>query len=96
VGDSATLLRIAREFGVTAFARVEDFNSPAFVEEVKAAERIASSTGISAVPQITFLGTVVATGAQKEELLVASIRQILGTTFISKNNSSEHKRAELT
>ena len=78
VGDSATLLRIAREFDVTALARVEDFNSPALVEEVKAAERIASSAGIRAVPQITFQGSVVATGAQKEELLVDSIRQILG------------------
>jgi len=78
VGDSETLLRIARQFDVTALARVEDFNNLALVEEVKTAERIASAAGIHAVPQITFQGRVIATGAQREELLVASMRQILG------------------
>jgi|SRR5208282_548433 len=86
VGDPATLLRIARKFGVTSLARVEDFDSPALVDEVKAAERMASSAGIREVPQITFQGKVVATGAQKEELLVASMRQILGTTGQCEND----------
>src|SRR5882757_8119939 len=39
VGDPAVLLSIAREFGVSAISRVEDFDSPELVAEVKAAER---------------------------------------------------------
>src|SRR6266446_2612289 len=77
VGNPATLLGIAHEFGVTAISRVEDFDSPALVSEVKTAERKAASAGIRGVPQISFQGTVVANGAQKEELLADSIRQIL-------------------
>jgi predicted DsbA family dithiol-disulfide isomerase len=63
VGDPATLLGIAREFGVTAISRVEDLDSPALVSEVKTAERMAASAGIRGVPQISFQGTVVANGA---------------------------------
>jgi predicted DsbA family dithiol-disulfide isomerase len=79
VGEPATLLGIAREFGVTALARVEEFDSPALVAEVKEAECVAVSTGIRGVPQISFQGTVVATGAQQEELIAASLQKILGT-----------------
>ena len=85
VGDPTTLLRIAREFGVSLLGQVEDFDSPALVSDVKEAERMAVSAGISGVPQITFQGTVVATGAQQEELIAASIRQILGTTGRCEN-----------
>ena len=85
VGDPTTLLKIAREFGVTSLSRVEDLDSPALISEVKEAERMAASAGISGVPQITFQGTVVATGAQQEELMAASIRQILGTTGRCEN-----------
>ena len=56
VGDPATLLGIAREFGVTAISRVEDLDSPALVSEVKTAERKAASAGIRGVPQISFQG----------------------------------------
>src|SRR6267143_1467623 len=42
VGDPAVLLSIAREFGVSAISRVEDFDSPELVAEVKAAERFRS------------------------------------------------------
>jgi predicted DsbA family dithiol-disulfide isomerase len=87
VGDPATLLRIALEFGVTAISRVEDLDSPALASEVKTAERMAASAGIRAVPQISFQGTVVANGAQKEELLADSIRQILGTTGRCENGA---------
>ena len=80
VGDPATLLGIAREFGVTAISRVEDLDSPALVSEVKTAERMAASAGIRGVPQISFQGTVVANGAQKEKLLADSILRVLGTT----------------
>jgi predicted DsbA family dithiol-disulfide isomerase len=79
VGDPTILLRISREFGVTAILRLEDLDSPALVREVKTAERKAASAGIRGVPQISFQGTVVANGALKEELLADSIRQILGT-----------------
>jgi predicted DsbA family dithiol-disulfide isomerase len=85
VGDPATLLGIAREFGVTAISRVEDLDSPALVSEVKTAERKAASAGIRGVPQISFQGTVVANGAQKEKLLADSILQILGTTGHCEN-----------
>jgi predicted DsbA family dithiol-disulfide isomerase len=79
VGDPTTLLKIAREFGVTSLSRVEDLDSPALMGEVKEAERMAASAGVRGVPQIVFQGTVVATGAQQEELIAASIRQVLGT-----------------
>jgi predicted DsbA family dithiol-disulfide isomerase len=54
VGDSGTLLGIAREFGVTSLSRVEEFDSLALVGEVKEAERVAASAGIRGVPQISF------------------------------------------
>ncbi len=85
VGDPGTLLGIAREFGVTSLSRVEEFDGPALTGEVKEAERMAASAGIRVVPQITFQGAVVATGAQQEELIAASIRQILGTTGRCEN-----------
>jgi predicted DsbA family dithiol-disulfide isomerase len=84
VGDPATLLGIAREFGVTAILRVEDLDRPALVSEVKTAER---KVGIRGVPQISFQGTIVANGALKEELLANSIRQILGTTGRCENGA---------
>ncbi len=80
VGDRTTLLSISREFSVTAISRVEDLDSPALASEVKTVERKAASAGIRGVPQISFRGEVVANGAQKEELLADSIRQILETT----------------
>jgi predicted DsbA family dithiol-disulfide isomerase len=85
VGDPTTLLKIAREFGVTSLSRVEDLDSPALMGEVKEAECIAASAGIRGVPQIVFQGTVVATGAQQEELIAASIRQALGTAGRCEN-----------
>jgi predicted DsbA family dithiol-disulfide isomerase len=86
VGDPASLLGIAREFGVTAILRVEDLDRSALVSEVKTAERKAASAGIRGVPQISFQGTMVANGALKEELLANSIRQILGTTGRCENS----------
>jgi predicted DsbA family dithiol-disulfide isomerase len=85
VGDPTTLLKIAREFGVTALLRVAEFDSPALVGEVKEAERMAASAGIRGVPQIVFQGTVVSNGAQQEELIAASIRQVLGTAGRCEN-----------
>jgi predicted DsbA family dithiol-disulfide isomerase len=85
VGDPTTLLGIAREFSVTAISHLDDLDSPALVSEVKTAERKAASAGIRGVPEISFQGTVVANGAQKEELLANSIRQILGTTRHCEN-----------
>jgi predicted DsbA family dithiol-disulfide isomerase len=85
VGDPATLLRVSREFGVTAISRLEDLDSPALASEVKTAERRAASAGIRGVPQISLRGTIVAYGAQKEEPLADSIRQILGTTGRCEN-----------
>ena len=85
VGDPAILLGIAREIGVTAIARLEDLDSPDLASEVKTAERKAASAGIRGVPQISFRGTVVANGAQTEELLADSIRQVLGTNGRCEN-----------
>lgn len=79
VGKPVTLLEIAREFGVTVLSRVEDFDSPDLIAEVKEAERLAVTAGIHGVPQITFQGKLVATGAQQEELIAASLQGILGT-----------------
>jgi predicted DsbA family dithiol-disulfide isomerase len=79
VGDPAVLLGIAREFGVLAISRVEDLDSPELVAEVKAAERKVSA-GVRGVPQISFGGRVLASGAQHEEVLAASIRETQGTS----------------
>src|SRR5277367_1815797 len=70
VGDPAILLGIARQFGVSAISRVEDLDSPELVAEVKAAER-KLSTGVRGVPQISFGGRVLASGARHEEVLAA-------------------------
>src|ERR1700730_11178867 len=77
VGDPAILLGIAREFGVSAISRAEDFDSPELVAEVKAAERRAS-VGVQGVPQISFGGQVLASGARHEELLASAIQKIKG------------------
>jgi predicted DsbA family dithiol-disulfide isomerase len=78
VGDPAVLLSIAREFGVSAIARAEDFDRPDLTDEVKA-EELRVSGGIRGVPQISFNGQVLASGAQHEELLASAIQKIQGT-----------------
>jgi predicted DsbA family dithiol-disulfide isomerase len=84
VGDPAILLGIAHEFGVSVISRVEDLDNPELVAEVKAAERKVSA-GIRGVPQISFGGRVLASGAQHEEVLAASIREIQGTSGQCEN-----------
>jgi predicted DsbA family dithiol-disulfide isomerase len=84
VGDPAVLLGIAREFGVSAISRAEDLDSPDLVAEVKAVERKASA-GVRGVPQISFGGRVLASGAQHEEVLAASIQEIQGSSGQCEN-----------
>ena len=84
VGDPAVLLGVAREFGVSAISRVEDLDSPDLVAEVKAAERKISA-GVRGVPQISFGGRVLASGAQHEEVLAASIQEIQGSSAQCEN-----------
>ena len=84
VGDPAVLLGIAREFGVSAISGVEDLDSPQLVAEVRATERRVSA-GVRGVPQISFGGRVLASGAQHEESLAASIREIQGTSGQCEN-----------
>ncbi|HEY6764613.1 MAG TPA: DsbA family oxidoreductase [Candidatus Sulfotelmatobacter sp.] len=84
VGDPAVLLGIAREFGVSAISGVQDLDSPELVAEVRATERRVSA-GVRGVPQISFGGRVLASGAQHEELLAASIREIQGTSGQCEN-----------
>jgi predicted DsbA family dithiol-disulfide isomerase len=84
VGDPAVLLGIAREVGVSAISGVEDLDSPQLVAEVRATERRVSA-GVRGVPQISFGGRVLASGAQHEESLAASIREIQGTSGQCEN-----------
>ena len=84
VGDPAVLLGVAREFGVLAISRVEDLDSPDLVAEVKATERKVSA-GVRGVPQISFGGRVLASGAQHEEVLAASIQEIQGSSGQCEN-----------
>ena len=79
VGDPAVLLNIAREFGIVAISRVEDLDGPELVAEVKAAERKVSAS-VRAVPQISFQGQVLASGAQHEKVLASAIREIQGAS----------------
>jgi predicted DsbA family dithiol-disulfide isomerase len=66
VGDPATLLSIAREFGVTAISRVEDLDSPALGSEVKIGERMAASAGIRGGPKSRFKGKSLPTVLRKK------------------------------
>ena len=84
VGDPTVLLGIAREFGIAAISRVEDLDNPELVAEVKAAERKVSA-GVRGVPQISFGGQVLASGAQHEQLLAAAIREIQGASGQCEN-----------
>jgi predicted DsbA family dithiol-disulfide isomerase len=84
VGDPAVLLGIAREYGVSAITSVEDFDSPVLTAEVKVEERRVSA-GIRGVPQISFGGQVVASGAHHEQLLVSAIQKIQGTAAQCEN-----------
>lgn len=84
VGDPTVLLGIAREFGIAAISRVEDLDNPELVAEVKAVERKVSA-GIRGVPQISFGGQVLASGAQHEQLLAAAIREIQGASGQCEN-----------
>jgi predicted DsbA family dithiol-disulfide isomerase len=84
VGDPAVLLSIAREFGVSAISRVEDFDSSELTAEVRAVERKVS-TAVRGVPQISFGGQVLASGAQHEELLASAIQKIQSTSGQCEN-----------
>jgi predicted DsbA family dithiol-disulfide isomerase len=84
VGDPAVLLGIAHEFGIAAISRVEDFDSPELVTEVKAAERKVSA-GVRGVSQISFGGQVLASGAQRKEFLALAIQKIQDTTGQCEN-----------
>ena len=84
VGDPAVLLGIAHEFGIAAISRVEDLDSPELVTEVKAVERKVSA-GVRGVPQISFGGQVLASGAQREEFLALAIQKIQDTTGQCEN-----------
>src|SRR6202795_1727487 len=83
-GDPAGLLRSAHEFGVSAISRVEDFDSSELTAEVRAAERKVS-TAVRGVPQISFGGQVLASGAQHEELLASAIQKIQSTSGQCEN-----------
>jgi predicted DsbA family dithiol-disulfide isomerase len=63
---------------------VEDLDSPELVAEVKAAERKVS-VGVRGVPQISFGGQVLASGARREELLASAIRKIQDTAGQCEN-----------
>lgn len=84
VGDPAVLLGIAREFGVAAISRVEDLDNPELVAEVRATERKVSA-GVRGVPQISFKGRVLASGAQNEQVLASTIREIQGASGQCEN-----------
>jgi predicted DsbA family dithiol-disulfide isomerase len=84
VGDPAVLLSVAREVGVSAITRVEDFDSPELTDDVKAEERRVSG-GIRGVPQISFDGQVLASGAQHEDLLASAIQKLQGTAGRCEN-----------
>ena len=65
---------------------MEDFDSPDLTDEVKA-EELRVSGGIRGVPQISFNGQVLASGAQHEELLASAIQKIQGTVGRCENGA---------
>jgi predicted DsbA family dithiol-disulfide isomerase len=75
IGDPAVLLEIAFEFGVSAISQLPDLDSPQLTAEVRE-EQHKLAGKISGVPQISFGGQVLASGAQRATLLASSIRKI--------------------
>ncbi|HYO80501.1 MAG TPA: DsbA family oxidoreductase [Bryobacteraceae bacterium] len=76
VGDPRVLVGMARECGVDAIAQPEDLDDPSIVHEVHAEEQEMRLRGIQGVPLITFQDQVIASGAQREEVLAAALREI--------------------
>lgn len=75
VGDPLVLLRIAVDHDVSSISRLEDFDNHALADEVMA-EELKLSANIRGVPQISFDGKILASGAQREELLASAILDI--------------------
>lgn len=75
IGDLTVLLGIARECGVDAISRPEDLDDAAIRYEVEQEEHELRLRGVQGVPLITCQGQIVASGAQREELLAAALRK---------------------
>ena len=75
VGDPFVLLRIALDHDVSNISRLEEFDNHVLADEVRA-EELRLSANIRGVPQISFNGQVLASGAQREELLASAILDI--------------------
>jgi predicted DsbA family dithiol-disulfide isomerase len=75
IGDPSVLLRVAFEFGVSAISQLTDLDSPELTAQVRE-EQHKLAGKISGVPQISFGGQVLASGAQRATVLASSIRKI--------------------
>ena len=75
VGDPSVLLRISLDHDVSNISRLEEFDNHALADEVRA-EELKLSANIRGVPQISFNGQVLASGAQREDLLASAILDI--------------------
>ena len=80
VGDPNVLLAIARECGVQGISEPGDLDNPVLVGEVQREERANREGGVRGVPLISYQGQFLASGAQREELLAASLNELMANT----------------
>ncbi len=75
ISDPETLLRLAKEAGVTEAAAREVLESDAFAEEVRADETNAHELGINAVPFFVLEEQYGISGAQSSDVLLRALAQ---------------------
>lgn len=77
VGDPNVLLAIARECGVQGISEAGDLANPVLAEEVQEEERANRESGVRGVPLISYQGQFLASGAQREEVLAATLNELI-------------------
>jgi predicted DsbA family dithiol-disulfide isomerase len=80
VGDPNVLLAIASECSIEGISEAGDLGNPVLVEEVEKEERANREAGVRGVPLISYKGQFLASGAQREELLAATLSELIANT----------------
>jgi predicted DsbA family dithiol-disulfide isomerase len=80
VGDPNVLVAIAGECGIQGISEAKDLDNPVLVEEVEKEERANREAGVRGVPLISYQGQFLASGAQREELLAATLSELIANT----------------
>ncbi|WP_434680095.1 DsbA family oxidoreductase [Pseudomonas sp. R1-18] len=76
--DHRTLAAIAQRVGLDRMRAEEILNSSDFAVEVRAAEQLWVSRGVTSVPTIVFNDQYAVSGGQPVDVFIGAIRQIIG------------------